>query len=172
MTACPACGALQQVYSFPALTRNLDPIRTGERIVDESEASCFNHPGKRAEKSCDQCGRFICGLCEVELEGQCLCPDCLSSGRTKGKLTSLTDERILYDNIALMLATLPILTISLTLFGAPAALYVCIRHWNTPLGLMKSRRRWRFVVAAILATLQICAWLIFFISIFKEVTDG
>ncbi len=45
---------------------------------------CFYHPDRKAEKSCSQCGRFVCDECSVELEEGVWCKSCVERG-LKGK---------------------------------------------------------------------------------------
>lgn len=154
---CPSCASSISVVVFPALFR--EPIVTpAEHLVIEGEASCFYHPQKKAALPCDSCGRFLCALCDVELGGQHLCPACLESGKKKGKLKSLENQRVLYDRIALVAAVLPLLLVWPSLIGAPIALYIAIRYWNAP-GSILGRSKVRFVIAIILSALQIIAWI-------------
>src|SRR2546427_10237207 len=123
-TPCPACGARLHIEVFPALFRRFTPGRTGEAILEDTEASCFYHPQKKAVVPCEGCGRFLCALCDCELQGQHFCPACLETGRKKRKIKSLENERTLYDSIALSLAVLPVLItffIYFTFITAPAA---------------------------------------------------
>ncbi|MCF7853651.1 MAG: hypothetical protein K9N51_02545 [Candidatus Pacebacteria bacterium] len=69
----------------------------------------------------------------------------------------MESSRFLYDNLALVLAVLPIFTIWLTLITAPAALFVCIRYSNMPCSLVR-RSRWRFLVAFLAALAQVVGW--------------
>ena len=98
-------------------------------------------------------------MCDCELNGQHLCPTCLETGKKKGKLRSLQNHRMLYDNAALALAVLPLLIFYFTIVTAPMALYLSIRHWNTPSSLIP-RTKMRFVLAILLASLQIVGWLV------------
>ena len=156
---CPACAAPLQADVFPALFRAQSVGALGETIVTEGEASCFFHPQKRAVVPCEGCGRFVCALCDVELNGQHLCPTCLNLGKTKGKLRSLENHRVLYDRAALLCATLPLL-IGLwpSIAGAPISLYLCIRYWKEP-GDYVRPGKWRFIVAGTLAVMEIIAWI-------------
>jgi hypothetical protein len=86
-----------------------------------------------------------------------LCPQCIHSGSKKGSLTLVESSRRLYDSIALALAVLPGFFIWPTLFTAPLAIYLSIRHWNRPLSIVP-RGRWRFAVAIVIALAQIGAW--------------
>ena len=104
LAPCPACAAPLQVQIFPALFRPLPMGRSGESLVLETESSCFFHPQKKAVVHCEGCGRFLCGLCDCELHGQHFCPQCLETGKKKGKIKSIENERTLYDSIALGLA--------------------------------------------------------------------
>jgi hypothetical protein len=166
LTPCPGCSSPLQVQVFPALFRRFTPGRGGEAIMEESEASCFYHPQKKAVQPCEGCGRFLCALCDCELKGQHLCPSCLEGGRKKGKIKSLENRRVLYDSAALALAVYPMLIIYFTLFTAPISIFVAIWHWNTPTSIIH-RTKIRYVIALIIATLQILGWIAVFYFISK-----
>lgn len=161
---CSHCGARQQVDVYPALVNGLATGQTGERLLNQKEASCFYHPEKRAHLPCSACGRFMCALCDIELEGKHICPICLENGKTSEKMTRLVDRRVSYDRIALMVALLPILTIWFTIITAPIALFLSIRYWNAPLSIV-SRTRIRFILAIIAAVIQIVLWVLFFFNL-------
>src|SRR5438270_12600383 len=108
MTPCPACDVPLQVEIFPAFFRRIAPGRDGEALLEEVESSCIYHPQKKAVVPCEACGRFLCALCEVELDGKHLCPACLESGKKKKTIHSLEDMRMLYNRQALVLAVLPL----------------------------------------------------------------
>lgn len=161
--ACPGCRAELEVEVFPALYRRPEEGGSGEAVVD-TEASCFFHPHKKAMLPCDSCGRFLCTLCEVELGGRHLCPTCLESGRASGRMEELVTRRTLHDQAALSLAFYPMLFFFVTLITAPLAIWLTIRHWNSPRSLLP-RSRIRFVAAVGIAALQLCGWGAFFIFI-------
>lgn len=124
----------------------------------DGEASCFFHEGKKGETICDLCGRFLCSLCDIHITGKHLCPPCLEHARKNRALDCLDDRRVLYDSAALALAVLPLIFIYPTLITAPASLYVAIRYWRAPLGIVR-KRRVRYLIAVVLASLQILAWI-------------
>ena len=155
---CAACRAPLEALVFPALFSQAPTGSSGDRILEAGEASCFNHPDKRAVVPCDQCGRFLCSLCRVDFKGQNWCPACIQSWKLKGKLSELDPGRTLYDNMALALAFLPALLIWPTIFTGPATLYLVFRYWRAPSSLLP-RTRIRFVLAAVVACLQIGSWL-------------
>ena len=163
LSPCPACGTPLQIEVFPALFRIQSVGRSGEAILVEGESSCFYHPQKKAVIPCQGCGRFLCALCDCELNGQHFCPNCLETGKTKGKIKNLENQRTLYDSIALSLAVYPLLIFYFTLITAPAALFVALRYWNAPRSIVR-RTKVRYVTAIILASLQIAGWgLLFFV---------
>ncbi|HEY1662131.1 MAG TPA: hypothetical protein VGI03_06905 [Verrucomicrobiae bacterium] len=159
---CPACGVPLRVEVFPAMFRKAAAVQMSETILVEGESSCFYHPGKKAVVPCDNCGKFLCALCDCDLRGQHFCPNCLETGKTRGKIKTLDNERTLYDSIALALAVYPLLIFYFTLVTAPMALFVAIRYWKAPKSILR-RTKVRFVIAMILATLQIAGWATFFI---------
>jgi hypothetical protein len=154
---CPACDSPIEIEVFPALFQRPGPAQSGERILVEGESSCFYHPRKKAAVPCESCGRFLCALCDVELSGRHLCPACLESGKSKGKLEQLQNQRVLYDDVAVALAIYPMIVWPFTIITAPMALYVAFRYWNAPSSLIP-RGKARFIVAILLASLQIFGW--------------
>jgi hypothetical protein len=168
LAPCPGCGSLLQVEAFPALFRPVAAGREGERLLVETEASCFYHPQKKAVVPCEGCGRFLCALCDCELHGEHFCPACLEVGKKKGRIKRLENERTLYDSIALALAVYPLVVlvgIYFTCITAPMAVYFAIRYWNAPRSIVH-RTRWRLVFALVFASLQIVSWVfvIYFVS--------
>lgn len=162
---CPKCGTPLRVELFPAFHRPLPLGVDGEALVTDEDAGCFYHAGKKAIVPCAECGRFLCALCDCEIKGRHLCPACLDTGRKKGKLKELENQRTLYDNIALSLAIYPLLVFYLTVFTAPMVLFLSIRHWNSPTSILP-RSKLRFVAAMLLASLQIAGWALLFAGAF------
>lgn len=155
---CPECSTSLQVTVFPALYRTAAAGSAGERLVIDSDASCFYHPQKKAEIPCDQCGRFLCALCDVTLGERHLCPSCVESGQTKGSLQGLTRRRVAYDTVTLLLGIVPLVLGMFFLFlfivTGPAAIIVGIYGWKKPGSLLR-RSRWRFVVGMIGGLIQL-----------------
>src|SRR5712692_3382239 len=116
---CAVCRAPHSTYVFPAFFSKIDQAASAAAIVAEGEASCYYHPRKRAVVPCDQCGRFLCSLCQVEFLGQNWCPNCIENHRKKGKLANLDNYRLLYDNVALWLAIVPLLIWPFTFITGP-----------------------------------------------------
>ena len=160
---CPSCTVPLQVEVFPAWFRPPAEVRAGEAVMMEGEASCFYHPQKKAVQPCEGCGRFLCALCDCEHRGQHLCPACLEAGQTKGRVKTLEHTRTRHDRVAIGFAVWPMVPpfsfflIYLTPITAPIVLFLVFRHWRSPPGLTQ-RSRWRFVVAAVVAFLQIGGW--------------
>ena len=102
-TICPKCWGFLKVTAFPALYRPLEKGRQGDAILVDTDASCYNHPAKKATEACEACGRFLCDLCHIELHDKHLCPSCVQSGKKKGKLKHINKRLILYDDLALIL---------------------------------------------------------------------
>ena len=162
---CPSCKARVKVEVFPAHFRALERGSSGEALVVDSHASCFYHPQKQAEVVCMSCGRFICSLCDVEVEGQHLCPPCLEISHKGGKLKSLESRRVLNDTVALHLVLLSILIFYVSFITAPLALYWAIKHRNTPSSILR-RTRLQWYLAVILSSLIILGWIVLVVAIF------
>lgn len=155
---CPACTTPVRIRVFPALLRPVQQGSAGERITVEGQSACFYHPNKTAHVPCDGCGRFICALCDVELHGQHLCPACIESGRRKGSLTTLENKRVLWDNIALSTALVPLIAWPFTCITAPAAIFLALYGWRKPRSLVPRRAALTFILAIFFATAIIVGW--------------
>ena len=164
---CSSCDSRLRVEVFPALFNAPAGVATAQSILAEGEASCFYHPTKRAVLPCETCGRFLCALCDVELNGQHLCPACLASGQKKGKLSNLDNRRVLYDSLALTLALVPLLVWPFTLITAPAALFIAVRYWRAPSSVVQ-RTKIRLILAMFFALAQIVGWGIGFWALFNS----
>ncbi|HMK49585.1 MAG TPA: hypothetical protein VK435_06000 [Thermodesulfovibrionales bacterium] len=157
---CPSCEGQTKVEVFPALY-NGDSVPYGAETLQANEPGCFFHPQKKAVVPCALCGRFLCALCDVEFGGRHVCPLCLAAGKKKKKIRDLETQRVLYDDIALALAIIPIILIWGTIITAPMSLYVAIRHWKSPSSIIP-RTKLRFVLAILLSGAQTTGWLFLF----------
>ena len=165
-TRCPGCSQRVEALVFPAIEgRSVGALP--EAVIAETEASCFYHPASRAAVPCDQCGRFLCSLCDIEIDARHLCPACFQSDVRANKLEVVETQRTsMYDTVALALATLPGLLFWPAIIGAPAALWVIVRRWRSP-GSVVPRTRIRFYLAALFALTEI-GFLVFIVRLFIQ----
>lgn len=161
LVRCPVCKTDFRSAVYPAMVRPFEQGGSGEMLTGERQASCFFHQRKKAVVACATCGRFLCTLCDLEINGRHICPKCLETGRTRSKLQELENKRVCYDAIALSVAIWPMLTVWLTIMSAPIAIYLSIRHWKSPSSIIP-RTKVRFVAAIGLAVLQIGGWVLVF----------
>jgi hypothetical protein len=158
LVRCPGCQGEFEQLRFPALAAAVRVDRAADTAL--GEANCFFHAANRAEAACDGCGRYVCAVCRVPMSGQQFCPSCLEARTDRRKLPE--NHRVLYDSIALIAALLPLIMWPVTLLSAPFALGMCIYGWNKPGSLLPRGRRWRFILAGTIATVQIGGWLFIF----------
>jgi hypothetical protein len=159
---CPRCGAAVRVEVFPALFREVKAEQP-QTVIIEGESSCFYHATKKAVIPCDSCGRFLCALCDIDLNGQHICPVCLETGKKKGKLQTLTNRCIRYDNIAMTVAVISLLACLFpSIVGGPVALFISLYYRNKMSSGVHQSKVW-FTVATIIASLEILGWIGFFV---------
>jgi hypothetical protein len=168
LTNCPSCDIPIRADVFPILFKEHETGRLGENILLENESSCFFHPQKRAVVPCAMCGRFLCALCDIEFNGQHVCPVCLETGKKKRKIKNLETHRVLYDDIALALAIIPLILFWITVITAPMSLYIAIRHWKSPSSIIP-RTKVRSIVAIFFSSLQIVGWSFLFIKLLNKI---
>jgi hypothetical protein len=158
LAPCPSCGSPVEVEVFPAILHS-PAAAFPEPLLVEGETSCFYHPAKKASAVCGSCGRFLCALCDLELNGRHFCPACLESGQKRAKFKDLENSRVLWDRVVASVAVLPILLLPLTTISAPVALYLVWRYRKAPCGIT-GKSNLSFVAAGVLAVLQIAGWLL------------
>lgn len=159
--ACPFCGRKIITFVFPAA----EHTRVGDvpaALQGDTEASCFYHQQSRAATVCEQCGRFLCALCDLEVDRRHVCPRCFE------KVETVEPRRTMYDSMALAIATLPALLFWPALIGAPLALFLVFRRWNAP-GSIVPRTKIRFILAALVALAEI-GFVIFFFYLLTQVS--
>lgn len=140
---CPACRTRLRLVVFPALTATAQSVSAPAPIVSEGEAACFYHSAKQAVVPCDQCGRFLCALCDLEVANRHLCPVCLETGAKAGQVEGLERSRTRHDIIVWYLLLLPLLSIGFALpITAPIALLWALLKRNTKPSLVDRSRRW------------------------------
>lgn len=159
--ACPACHAPNQVWLFPAAAAEAENAPRPENLIVRDDAGCFYHPSKQAVAACESCGRFLCSLCDVEMDGKHICFTCMSAGREKKTIQKLETHRFLYDALAVRIAFLPVIPFLwfLSFIAAPVALFISIRHWNSPSSIVPRKKKLRFAVAILLSLIQIAGWI-------------
>lgn len=157
---CPSCDSKVRVEVFPAFFREMQKGSAGEALLADTEASCFYHPQKRATVVCSECGRFLCALCDLELEGKHYCAGCLESAKEKNKIASIQNRRTMHDTMALHLAVFGLFIFYFSVIAAPCAMYIAVKHWRSPSSLVRNPSRWRFVLAIVLASLQMLGWIV------------
>lgn len=157
LQSCTHCGKQVSVHVYPALLKTLENKVVVDTPVIAEESSCFYHAQKQALVVCDECGRFLCNLCDIEMNGRHVCTACLESPVVAEASVGPKNKFLHYDTIALLLALASILLWFLSPIFSVISLYYCIRHWSTPLSATP-RNRWRFVLAALLSIGILCVW--------------
>ena len=161
---CVNCNSHYEVRGFPAIAGVAQSLTASQLALAEGEASCFQHASKKAVAACNQCGRFLCALCEMDANGAVWCPTCLVSGISKHNVAVLENHRTLYDSIALGMAALPLLIFYIAFLTGPVAVFLAIRYWRRPSSLVP-RNKWRLVVALVLGILETIGLFAFIILI-------
>lgn len=155
---CPSCESPLYGTLFPKLHGEPERrVPTGSDLP-AAKAACYNHPAKEAVAACDQCGRFLCALCELPVEGKLYCPSCMEKMDQEGHLRMFKRRETRHDSVSLALAFLPLIIWPLTIVTAPLTLLYIWKYWSTPNQSILRRTRWRFYVAGLCALAQCAGW--------------
>lgn len=155
---------------FPAIQQKLTGQRA-EAIGSESESSCFFHPQSRAAVACDSCGRFLCGLCDLDTGGTGghVCPTCFANPSLPAGGAMVDKRRVLYDSI--------VLGVNLggfffffwpSLITGPLSVVLALWFWRKPRSIVPRYTALRFVLTIVLGLLQGALWFAVFWAIAKQ----
>ncbi|HSJ02238.1 MAG TPA: hypothetical protein VK956_07270 [Verrucomicrobium sp.] len=185
---CPLCGKVMQAFVLPAIAgsgRVNAPPSLPETPPGPGDTVCFYNPERRAATSCSHCGVFISEAWAAQWGKETVCFKCLEDLRGRRQDARFQSRRVLWDNIALGTACLPVLVsvpflllgplgiafislcVMLSLITAPTALGLAFFAWNKPRSLVP-RGRGRVVWAIILSLLQCAGWAALAVAIMTE----
>lgn len=164
LIACPRCHERFIFEFFPALTAPAATSAAGA-VLGGDESSCFYHTDKVAVQSCSYCGRFLCALCEVPVDGKHLCPMCLAKGKDALSTSSTLQNHALHDSIALIMGCAALLIFPFSPLTGPLTFFLIFKNYRKSLGLIP-RMRWRFWVAGLLALAGMSVSGFFYMSLF------
>lgn len=155
---CQACKRRSTVLAMPSLLENR-AAKPPPPPVDppaEGEAACFYSPNRRATKECSHCGVLISDIWAAQWGSKSVCLKCLDHLRAKGQDAHFQTKRILWDNVALIMALVPLTVVFwwVSFITAPAAIFTALWHWNSPRSLVP-RSRLRLIIALLLGLAQV-----------------
>ena len=159
---CSNCNRMQYTVYYPAIFDEAEKGENAEVLLVDDHATCFFHAKKVANVACDECGIFLCSLCDLEVANKHYCPKCFKN--SKEKIGTVQGRTFLYDDLMLGIALVPLLIIYFTIFTAPIVIIGSIYFWNkvkTPY----PRSKWRFIMAIIIASMEIVGWLLLIMTL-------
>jgi len=143
---CPYCQKRLQIGVWAVARQN-----TNVAVALSDQATCFFHPDKAFQACCQRCGRFVCGLCDLQLGAEHVCPSCFERGRG-GSVAELGKAEwrhrdVLYDSIALTVGWIWILFWPTILAAVPTVIVLHIKFRKAPRASLIPRYGWRFWMA-------------------------
>jgi len=100
---------------------------------------------------CRRCGRFVCGLCDLQLGSEHICPICFERGRADSGAGAGNAEwryrDVLYDSIALTAGWAWILVWPVIVAALPAVIFLHVKYAKAPRSYLIPRSGWRFWTA-------------------------
>ena len=163
---CPVCGAEVSLSVYPRLFRAVSQGSVSQRSEGD-DAICTFYPDLKAENICDACGSFMSERATIHWSEKKYCLPCLHRLREEEPSSDFKASSKLYDKRALALVTL---LAPLTLFTAPVALFLLLRHRKDRSGFVP-RAGATWWIALILSIFWIAGWgtlMVIWISLIAE----
>jgi ribosomal protein L37AE/L43A len=113
LVLCPHCGRDFEARVFHPPQRNARVLQLAQ-MGPEGAGACANHPRNAAVTSCDRCGVFICGLCELSVDGTKYCPACFDRLAQEGAIASAQVRFRDYASLAIISSFFGIITVVLS----------------------------------------------------------
>lgn len=143
LAECPDCQARLSVYVFPAWGRSTPVGECAQPITDAQEAACFFHADRRAVHPCDQCGRYLCALCDFPIGNRHLCGGCVEKSARGTHLGELERNRKRWDVVVWYCLLLPIILCAYVVpITAIVAIVLSFKHLKSPPSLVSRSRLW------------------------------
>src|SRR5262249_50376409 len=143
---CPFCQERMQIRQWPVIR-----LTGTAAAAMPAQATCFFHPDKAFQACCQRCGRFVCGLCDLQLGSEHVCPTCFERGRagatTEGSKSEWRRRDVLYDSIALTIGWAWFIIWPVVIAALPAAIVLHVKFRKAPRSYLIPRSGWRFWVA-------------------------
>jgi hypothetical protein len=83
---CPFCSRTFEATAFNPPPRKQTATTEVATVGPEGANACANHARNAATASCQRCGLFICGLCDMNVGSGSYCPSCFERVRAEGTL--------------------------------------------------------------------------------------
>jgi hypothetical protein len=83
---CPFCNRAFEATAFSPAPRKQVVTTEVVTVGPEGANACANHTRNAATASCQRCGLFICGLCDMNVGSGSYCPSCFERVRSEGTL--------------------------------------------------------------------------------------
>jgi hypothetical protein len=165
---CSRCGQPVSVTVFPTLLRGPEEGQTGEHRLEGDQAACFFHADRAAVRACDHCGRFVCALCDLDFGRRHACPACLESAEDNKDIPlDIERKRICYEEIAFMLAAVPLIlgfcVWWIWIVTGPAAIFTALWFWrrSSKFGSSGTLKR---LLAILIGAGEVVVWLLVFLN--------
>ena len=123
---CPYCSRGFEATAFSPPQRKQVVTTEVTTVGPEGANACANHARNAATASCQRCGLFICGLCDMNVGTGSYCPSCFERVRTEGTLHAAARRYRDFATMARSFAIAGIFFSSMLLglpFGAVAMYY-------------------------------------------------
>jgi hypothetical protein len=118
--------------------------------------------------ACEECGCFLCNLCDLEFGGRHLCPNCLEAAEKESKAEALQRRRVRHDHVVWALLLLPLLACGVAMpLTAPLALGYALWKWRTAESMV-SRVRLRLALAVPVALLELAGGTWFWVMVLTQ----
>lgn len=170
--ACQVCNSKLTLHALPALYRQ--DKYSGEALMARlDDAVCFYHEGKKAEQVCDDCGRFLCGLCVLPIGEETLCSACIEKRRKQEGMHALKPREMRYDKFAAALAFISVILIffwGFSLVPALASIFIAFRFWTRKPALARGFKV-RMVSAILISVLSSVGSVLFVIFMIRSMAS-
>jgi hypothetical protein len=155
--ACPYCTRTFLAAAFAPPQRKPRPVAVVEAFPEGANA-CSTHPGNAAVTSCQRCGLFICGLCDMNIGEGSYCPSCFDRVRAEGDLRGAATRYTDYASMA-RLSALAGIFLSIGFLGLPVGgLTLYYAHKGAKQRRQEGDPTWGMVIIAIVGILEILSF--------------
>ena len=166
VVTCRYCSKDSVISYFPALFKPFEKGVSAEQLIEDTEASCYNHQSKKAVASCASCGIYVCALCEIAKGDKKLCSNCFNQNVSGTQKDDLIREYVQYSSVASSILVFSFLIWPLSIILGPFALIYSIKFFNKPEGFFRGTRKVHVITNIVISSLVCVGWVVLGVSLF------
>ncbi len=162
---CHGCGKKNKVVIYDTILKELNQGEKICTVTEDDDANCYKHQKNLAVKSCEHCGAYICSLCDIEVNGKHICPDCFNNQQNS---PSNGKSNFMHAQLAFILSIVQVFIWYLIPIFSIGIIIYSIIFWRKDKNPYSNSSKIFFVLAILISLIALITITVIFIKIISN----